>query len=170
MHNICWVMYMNSNRTFFVRNKKALIISILISEGVGFLSSFFVRGRTEWYGKLNRPPLSPPGWLFPIVWGILFLLMGIAAYRIYISGSENRKNALWIYAAQLIFNFFWPLFFFTLGAFGFAAIWLAVLLVLALSTFGWFFTIDRPAAYLFIPYLVWLAFALYLNVGIWILN
>ena len=149
---------------------KALVVSILISEGVGLLSSLFVRGRTEWYGGLNRPPLSPPGWLFPIVWGILFLLMGIAAYRIYVSGNENWNNALWIYAAQLVVNFFWPLFFFTMGAFGFAAVWLVLLLALVLSTFGWFFTIDRVAAYLLIPYILWLIFALYLNIGIWILN
>ncbi len=157
-------------RTFFVRNKKALIVSILIAEGVGFLSSLFTRNQTDRYQELVQPPLAPPPWVFPVVWAVLYLLMGIAAYRIYMTDRSDRKLALWVYGAQLLFNFFWPIFFFVGGWLGFSAIWLVALLILVLSTFGWFYLIDRPAAYLLIPYIVWLFFALYLNVGIWVLN
>ena len=170
MHNIRLVMIMNSIRTFFVPKKKALAASILIAEAVGALSALFVRGETGWYKELYRPPAAPPSWLFPVVWSILFLLMGIAAYRIYLVRSPQRNEALWLYGIGLLVNFLWPLFFFRLKLLGFSAIWLALLLVLVLWTWRRFYTLDRPAGNLLIPYLLWLAFALYLNIGVWALN
>ena len=164
------VIDMNSIRTFFVRDKKALLVSILLAEAVGGLSALFVRGETDWYRDLSRPPASPPSWLFPIVWGILFLLMGIAAYRIYLIKKPEAKAALYLYGVNLAVNFFWPLFFFRLKFLGFSALWLALLLVVVLLTWRRFYALDRPAGNLLIPYLLWLAFALYLNIGIWTLN
>ena len=153
-----------------MRNKKALWVSILIAEAVGSISALFVRGETDWYKELNRPPAAPPSWLFPVVWGILFLLMGIAAYRVYLTEHLGKGVALWIYGISLAVNFLWPLFFFRLKLLGFSAIWLALLLVLVLLTWRRFSGIDRVAGNLLIPYLLWLAFALYLNIGIWALN
>ena len=170
MHNIRLVIIMNSIRTFFVRNKKALIVSILLAEAVGALSALFVRGETDWYKGLKRPPAAPPSWLFPVVWSILFLLMGIAAYRVYLVDSPKKNAALWLYGGSLAVNFLWPLFFFRLKALGFSALWLALLLAVVLLVWRRFRDLDQIAGKLLIPYLLWLAFALYLNIGIWVLS
>ncbi|MDF2845595.1 MAG: TspO and like protein [Herbinix sp.] len=91
---------------------KELLISIAISLGVGALSGFLTRNSMSIYQELIKPPLSPPGWLFPVVWTILYVLMGISAYLIYTSDSKEKDQALLIYALQLIVNFCWSLVFF----------------------------------------------------------
>ena len=113
-----------------MKKKKALIVSILISVGVGALAAFFTRNSMEVYENLVQPPLSPPSWVFPVVWTILYILMGISAYLIYRSDSFYRNSALKIYAAQLIVNFFWTIIFFNLEMYLFAFVWLLLLLVL----------------------------------------
>ncbi len=150
--------------------KKPLIVSLLISLGVGGLSALLTREGMKAYDLAIQPPLSPPDWVFGVVWTILYALMGIAAYRIWLTGSGERSGALGLYAAQLLFNFVWSLIFFNARRYGFALLWLAVLWLLILLTVIRFSRLDRTAGRLMIPYLVWVTFALYLNAGVWVLN
>lgn len=150
--------------------KKSLIISLLISLGVGGLSALFTMGSMDIYKYLDKPPLAPPSIVFPIVWTILFILMGISAYLIYESNSENKQSALLIYGIQLLVNFLWPIFFFVLTNRLIALFIIITLLILIVVMIVKFFKINKLAAYLQIPYLIWVAFATYLNLGFYILN
>lgn len=149
---------------------KTYIISILIALAVGGLSALLTRGNMNIYDDIITPPLSPPTWLFPIVWSILYILMGIGSATVYESPDERKVSALRIYALQLAVNFFWSLIFFNMRAFGFAAIWLALLIALVILMMYMFAKINKKAAYLQIPYLLWLLFALYLTIGIYAMN
>ena len=143
-----------------------------MAEGVGFLSWLFTRDAMTIYNTaIQKPPLSPPAILFPVVWIILYALMGISAARI--ATSPNRikgDNSLNLFIGQLVVNFFWSLFFFNAQAFGFAAIWLLLLWVLVLLMILSFRKVDKKAAWLQIPYLLWLTFAAYLNFAVYLLN
>ena len=121
---------------------------------------------------MNQPPLSPPGWLFPVVWTILYLLMGYASYRVATSGADSGKirRALTLYGAQLAVNFLWPLVFFGLGWYLVAFFILILLWVLILLTMRAFSEIDEVAGNLLLPYLLWVTFAGYLNFGVYLLN
>lgn len=151
---------------------KTYLIWILFTEAVGALSGWLTREGTELYAQsIVKPPLSPPGIVFPIVWVILFALMGIGAARIWLSPpSARRSRSLALFFAQLFFNFFWSVIFFNFQAFGFALLWLAVLWALIWGMLLSFQRVDRPAAWLQVPYLLWVTFAGYLNLGIWLLN
>lgn len=151
---------------------KTYAVWILITEAVGGLSAFFTRNSMETYSTvIAQPPLSPPAILFPIVWGILYALMGIGAARIYMAEpSSLRSKGINLYITQLVVNFFWSLIFFNAQAFGFAFIWLLLLWLLVLWMILTFKKVDPIAAYLQIPYLIWLTFAAYLNAGVWYLN
>ena len=148
------------------------IISIAIAEGVGFLSGFIAGEQRQVYETLALPYLSPPGWVFPVAWGILYALMGLSAYWVYIAPPERegRKGALRLYAAQLFVNFLWSIVFFRFNAFGTALIILVVLDVLVPLFMISCLSIKRAAAYLLIPYILWILFATYLNTGIYMLN
>ena len=126
----------------------------------------------ERFASLAQPPLTPPGWVFPVVWTTLFLLMGIASYLASNSGGRRPAvgGALALYSLQLAFNFMWPIFFFNLGWYLFAFGWLVVLWLLILAETVRFFRLSRPAGYLMLPYLAWVAFAGYLNLGVYWLN
>lgn len=152
------------------KNYKAYIISILIALAVGGLSAFLTRGNMNIYDEINIPPLSPPMWLFPVVWGILYILMGISAATVFKSIDSRKGSALRIYALQLIVNFFWSLIFFNMRAFGFAVIWLILLIALVVIMTAMFAKINKKAAWLQIPYIIWLLFALYLTFSIFVLN
>ncbi len=152
---------------------KSYIIAIIIPLVVGGLSALFTMGNMNIYDELKTPPLSPPSILFPIVWTILYILMGISSGIIY--NAENttaisRNSALYTYAQSLFFNFFWSIFFFNLRAFLFSFFWLLVLLFLIVRTIIKYYKINKTAAFLQIPYLIWVTFAGYLNFGIWWLN
>ena len=151
---------------------RPLLVALAIPLGVGVLAALLSRGNMDLFDTVRKPPLSPPAWLFPVAWTVLYLLMGLASYRAYTAraATAQKNRALLFYAAQLVFNFFWPLLFFNLGAFTFAFIWLAALLALILVTTVKFYTLDRPAGYLLIPYILWVLFAGYLNLGIALLN
>lgn len=141
-----------------------LIISVLLSLGVGWLSSMFTPNIAENYAAFQRPPLAPPGWLFPVVWTVLYVLMGIAAYLIWLEPpSEEKRSALLYYGAQLAVNFFWPVIFFRLEAYATAFFWLLLLWYLVFVTWQKFSELNKIAGYLLIPYLLWLTFAAYLN-------
>ena len=149
---------------------KPLLISLAISLGVGGLSALLTQGSMEQYGNLKQPPLSPPGWVFPVVWTVLFVLMGIAAYLVWMRDSTGMNGALALYGAQLFFNFFWTLIFFNLQNYALAFFWLLALWLLILLCTLRFFNEVPAAGWLMVPYLVWVAFAGYLNAGVWVLN
>ena len=151
---------------------KELIIAVAIPLLVGALSALLTSDSMQSFEQIAKPPLSPPGWLFPVVWTILYVLMGIASYLIYTAkySAGMAGNALLFYMLQLILNFFWSIIFFNWEAYLFAFIWLIVLLALIIVTTVKFYRISRPAAYLMIPYILWVAFAGYLNLGIYLLN
>ena len=144
--------------------RKPLSVSLLISLGTGVIAGFLTSGSMEKYQEMYHPPLSPPGWVFPIVWLILYTLMGIAAYRIYM--KNPKAEALKLYLIQLAVNFLWPIFFFNLGWQLFAAVWIIFLWYLVYLLIKEFARIDQGAAKLLIPYLVWITFAVYLNIVI----
>ena len=148
------------------------LISVGIALAVGVLSGFLSMGGMEVYANsVIKPTLTPPGWLFPAVWSVLYTLMGISAARIWlIPESIQRSRGLNLYVVQLIVNFFWSLIFFNAQAFGLAVIWLLLLWVLVLLMIVQFYKVDRLAAILQIPYLIWLTFAAYLSIGVWYLN
>jgi benzodiazapine receptor len=150
-------------------NKSVLTISILIPLAVGALSAL-LSGNSASYSTLNKPSLSPPSYVFPIVWTILYILMGISAYLIYSSKNENSIKALRLYALQLFFNFFWSIIFFGLSQYFFAFLWLIILIFLIIMMIKQFYLIDPIAAYLQIPYLLWCIFAAYLNFSIFLMN
>ena len=145
---------------------------IALAEAVGAFSGWLTRKSVKIYNAaVKQPPLSPPSIVFPIVWGILFILMGMGAARIYLSpASKARSRSLLLFLVQLAFNFFWSIIFFNLQAFGFAFLWLIALWILILLMILSFREVDQPAAWLQIPYLLWVTFAAYLNLGVWLLN
>ena len=151
---------------------KKLAICVAIPLAVGALSALLTQSAMRDFAALDQPPLSPPGWLFPVVWTILYILMGIASYLVLTTGKsqESIRRALILYGIQLAFNFLWPIFFFSLSAYLFAFIWLVALWLLILVTTISFYRISDIAGYLMIPYLIWVTFAGYLNLGIYLLN
>lgn len=149
---------------------RTYVISILIPLAVGAVAGLLTRGSMDAFSQLRQPPLSPPGILFPIVWTILYTLMGIGAALISLSGDEGSGKALRTYWLQLAVNFVWPILFFALGLHFLALLWLILLVVLVIRMILQFYKISTLAAYLQIPYLLWLLFATYLNAGIWLLN
>lgn len=152
---------------------KPYLISVFIALGTGGLSAFLTRGSMNLYAVVSKPPLAPPAFLFPVVWTLLYVLMGISSSRIYLQRaacSDEVLDALLNYAFQLILNFFWPVIFFNMRTFLFAFIWLVVLWAGIIKMIFKFSRIDTTAAYLQIPYLLWMTFAGYLNFMIYLLN
>lgn len=129
-----------------------------------------IAGGTEIYKYIERPPLSPPSWLFPVVWTVLYILIGVAAAIVYSSNDLDKGKALKFYWLQLAVNMIWPILFFGFRMFAFSIIWLILLILLAAVTTVKFFEIEKTAGCLMLPYIVWCLFALYLNFGIAILN
>ena len=155
------------------KNLKPYIISVLIALGVGGLAALLTRNNMDIYQSITRPPLSPPSWLFPVVWTVLYILMGISSAMVYIKGSEgdeNASSALRIYALQLAVNFFWSIIFFNMQAYLFAFIWIILLWILIIVMIKRFYEVSPVAAWLQIPYLLWVTFAAYLNLMIYFLN
>lgn len=154
------------------RNRNTYAFWLLLSLGTGILSGWLSREGTARFSETAlQPPLSPPAILFPIVWTILYLLMGISAARVSLTlPSRERSRGLNLFVAQLIVNFFWGPIFFNARAYGFALLWLLLLWVLVGLMILSFRKTDPAAALLQIPYLIWLTFAAYLNAGVWYLN
>lgn len=153
-------------------NWKTYLLWIVLTEAVGGLSALLTRKGMEIYNEtVIKPALSPPMILFPIVWGILYALMGIAVARTQLKGKSTlQERCLLIYILQLAFNFCWSIFFFNLQAFGFAFLWLMVLWGLIIWMALTFRKVDKAAAWLIVPYLLWVTFAAYLNAGVYLLN
>ena len=150
---------------------KKLLVCIAIPLAVGGLSALFTAGNMKLFEEINKPPLSPPGWLFPVVWTILYVLMGIALYLVVMTRTrENKMPAYISFGVQLLFNFFWSIIFFNAQAYLFAFIWLLLLWAAIVLNIYFFNKINSTSAKLLIPYIVWVTFAGYLNLGVFILN
>lgn len=153
-------------------NWKTYLFWIVLTEAVGGLSALLTRKGMELYNDtVIKPALSPPMILFPIVWGILYALMGIAIARTQLKGKNTlQERSLLLYIIQLGFNFCWSIFFFNLQAFGFAFLWLMALWGLIIWMLLTFRKVDKTAAWLIVPYLLWVTFAAYLNAGVYLRN
>ncbi len=155
---------------------KPYAIGILIPVAVGLLAAFFTRGNMAIYQTIEKPPLAPPGILFPIVWTVLYILMGISSTMIYLrrtnanTDAQAGERALLLYGLQLAVNFFWSILFFNQQAFLTSFVWLILLWVLIVAMLISFYRIQPTAAWLQIPYLLWVTFAGYLNLMIYLLN
>ena len=149
------------------------VISILIPLVVGGLSALLTASNMNLFDTITKPPLSPPAVLFPIVWTILYILMGISQAMIWLKREQNPTSTdrgIYAYAISLTFNFFWSIFFFNFKWFLFSAIWLIALLVLIVATIYFYKKVKPLSAYLQILYLIWVTFAGYLNIAIYLLN
>ncbi len=154
------------------KSKKTLVFCLLFPLIAGGVSGFLTRNGMETFAYLNKPPLSPPGIVFPIVWTVLYLMMGLASWLVLTSGErpEQIRQALFFYVVQLIVNVLWPVFFFSLGWYLFSFFWLLLLFVLILVVIWLFSDLSQTAAWLMVPYLIWTVFAGYLNLGVYLLN
>ncbi len=149
------------------------ILAIIIPLAVGGLSALLTMNNMNIYESINTPPLSPPSWLFPVVWTILYILMGISSILVWKDKEKNKKEAdkaISYYAISLAFNFVWSIIFFNFRLYLVAFAWLVILFVLIIYTIRSYLKVSKIAGYLQIPYAVWVAFAGYLNLAIWFLN
>lgn len=155
-----------------MKNKRLQFLFCLALPLAVGLTASWVSGGSELYDKLILPPLSPPGWVFPVMWTILYLLMGYASYLIWTSGMDKAvvNPALGAYLVQLFLNFLWPVVFFGLVRFAAALLVLVLLWIAIFITIRRFFPISPLAGKLLIPYLIWVSFAGYLNAGVLLLN
>jgi translocator protein len=154
-------------------NTIKLIISIAIPVAIGATSGFFtVTGVESWYQTINKPSWNPPSWIFGPVWTSLYVMMGIAFYLVWKSDSSSilKKTAIILFAAQLLFNFFWSFIFFNQQQIGWALVEMLIMWVLILLTIFAFANVSKTAAWLLVPYIAWVSFAAILNFTIWKLN
>ena len=149
---------------------KTIVICVAIPLLVGGLASLLIRDSFSVYETETLPPLAPPPAVFPIVWAALYILMGISSYLVRRTDDRRRFTALTLYGVQLVMNFIWPLLFFEMREFLFAVIWLGLLFAAVLAMAILFKKLRPAAGILQIPYLLWLAFAFYLNLGVYLLN
>jgi len=156
-----------------INNTFKLIISIVVSELAGIIGSAFTAPSIiSWYIELVKPALNPPAWVFAPVWTTLFVFIGIAAFLVWKKGLDRRdvKIALGIFVGQLALNTLWSIIFFGLHSPGAALIEIVFLWLAILATIIAFYKISKPAAWLLVPYILWVSFASYLNYAIWFLN
>jgi len=149
----------------------SLLIFVIGTELVGAMSGLLSGGNfSEFYRTLEKPPLAPPGWLFPVMWAILYALMGISAFQIYEASDSRKSKALLLYFIQLAVNFSWSIVFFRFKSLLGAVVVIVLLLILVIWMIKQFGNIRKSAGLLNIPYLLWTAFATYLTVGIYLKN
>ena len=156
-----------------MKNRKILFfLCLLIPLAVGSIAAFITREAMNTYEMMRMPFLAPPAWLFPIVWTILYILIGLSSYWIMISGADQKEKekAILLYEYQLAVNFLWPTFFFAFEWYLFSFFWLVLLWILVFLMILSFWKIDKRAALINLPYLLWLSFAAYLNLAVWWLN
>lgn len=149
---------------------KPIILQVVLALLAGGLASLLGGDTAPLYERLVSPPLSPPGWVFPVVWTVLYVLMGVAAGLVVKSGDVDSGKAMAMYYLQLALNVLWPLIFFRFEWISFAAVWLLLLTAAVYVTWRRFRDINAMAGWLLVPYLLWCLFALYLNIGFAVLN
>ncbi len=149
-----------------------LFLSLLITLAVGGVAGFATASAIgTWYATLNKPYFNPPNWLFAPVWTLLYILMGIALYLIWrLPAAQVRKKAMMLFFAQLALNFAWSFIFFTFHQIGFAFVEIVLLWLVILITINQFAKLQKTAALLLLPYILWVSFAAVLNGSIWFLN
>ncbi len=145
---------------------------VVLTEAVGVLSYLLTKDGVAYFeANAVKPPLMPPGWVFSVVWAILFGLMGVSTARIWVrDDSVDRKWSLNLFIVQLILNIFWSLIFFNAKAYDIAAVWIVLLWFAVLFMILRFHKVDRLAAWMQVPYLIWLTFATFLAFGVWLVN
>jgi len=150
---------------------RSCVKSVILTEAVGFAAGLITKNGVDSYMMYaEKSTLTPPGWVFPVVWSILYALMGIGICIVLQSGIKGTDRCTNLYIAQLTVNFFWPLLFFNANAYGFSLIWLILLLLLVILMTVCFAKKKPIAALLQVPYILWLLFAAYLNAAAWLLN
>lgn len=166
---IARVMHMDEHKKARI---KLLILAIVIPLAVGGLAAILTAGDMQLFSQLKKPPLSPPGWLFPVAWTILYAMMGYASFIVYTSdvSKARKRRALIVYAAQLAVNFLWPIVFFSGQMYLAAFAVLTLLWLLILACMILFYYISNAAGELLIPYMLWVSYAAYLNLSIYFLN
>lgn len=150
-----------------------LVISIVVSLCAGGIGSLFTFSKIPtWYAALQKPAFTPPDWLFAPAWTVLYVLMGIAAFYVWRVGSDKRevRVALVTFLIQLIFNALWSVVFFGMENLFFGAVMIVALWIIILFTIIRFYKISQTAAWLLIPYILWVTFASALNIAVWLLN
>ncbi len=150
-----------------------LVVSIVVCQLAGVIGSIFtVSNITSWYIDLNKPILNPPSWVFGPVWITLYFLMGIALFLVWNKGldSQFNKNAFILFIVQLVFNAMWSIVFFGMHQLLISVFVIVILWLLIFVNIVQFGKISKPAAYLLLPYILWVSFASYLNIAIYILN
>ena len=166
--------YINKLKLFSMgsRDSVKLVISIGVCIAAGIIGSIFtISNIAVWYATLNKPFFSPPDWLFAPVWAILYILMGIALFFIWKAPKVKKTNeGLMLFGAQLVFNVIWSIIFFGFRSVVGGALSIIILLILIVMTTLQFYRIDKRAAYLMLPYLLWVCFATMLNISIYLLN
>jgi translocator protein len=154
-----------------MNNNLKFIVSLLIPLSIGAVAGYFTSSAIGgWYSTLVKPSFNPPNNLFGPVWTGLYLLMGIACYLIWKSDNANKKKALQVYALQLLLNFLWSFFFFYFKNPALAFVDIILMLITIAITIKLFYSINKTAAYLLVPYILWVSFATALNFSIWQLN
>lgn len=152
-----------------MKKLKTFIIFLLIPLLAGFIGNL-LGNSNQGFDQITKPSFTPPGIIFPIVWTILYILMGISSYIIFKENKKETKSSLLIYIIQLLFNMLWTYFFFNKGWYLFSFIWILIMIVLVVIMIYKFYKINKVAGLLQIPYLIWLIFASILNFNIFLLN
>lgn len=155
-----------------ILNTRVLIFCLLTPLLTGAISSILTRDAMKQYFLMNKPALSPPGWLFPIVWTLLYIMMGIAFYLVITSQADKTlvRNAVLFFLAQLVMNFFWSILFFTFSRYLFSFIWLMGMWAVIIITTVFFFRINRASGFMMLPLILWTSFAAYLNFAVYKLS
>lgn len=164
---------MSKDKNLFKKDRfnwELYLINILVPQFIGLMSVFFSGNVSEKYDMLVKPPFAPKGYIFSIAWFIIFFLMGSSAYLIGANKNKDTSKAKFYYSAQLGINFLWSILFFGLDKKFFSFLWIIFLLIVLIKCFIEFRKINKFAAYLLIPYILWVIFATYLNLGFWYLN
>ena len=152
------------------RQIRAIIVFVFISLATGLVAGLISSGAMADYAAMTKPPFAPPGYIFPIIWTVLYILMGIGAGLVWCAHSPFRETGICLYALQLAVNFLWPIIFFVEGWYFAAFLWLLLLLALVIAMTYTFYRAKPLAAYLQAPYIVWLVFAGILNLWIALTN
>lgn len=150
---------------------KVYAVFLLLTGAVGGISAIFTTMGMDEYAKVQKPVLTPPDFIFPLVWTVLYILMAVSASRVWLSDNKRLRNhGIIVYALQLFFNFFWSILFFTFQTYGLSFMWIIGLWLMIVIMIVRFYSADKLAGLLQIPYLLWVSFAAYLNFMVWMLN